>query len=273
VGGPARFLACPASLAELQSLLAILAELGVKWLAIGRGSNLLVGDTGYDGVMVMLGRKFAQISRPGEANLVRAEAGCSLMRLGNWCAEQGLSGLEFATGIPGSVGGAVVMNAGAWGEEIGGVLDSALFVDRTGRLVEKARGELSFSYRHLAKDDLVVAAAQFILKSGEPMAIRAKGRELLKRRKARQPRGVASAGSFFKNPPDGLPAAGKLIEDAGLKGLCAGGAKVSEVHANFLVNTGGASAGDFLTLMDMVQDRVFARFAIRLEPEVRIIEE
>ncbi|MFA7383122.1 MAG: UDP-N-acetylmuramate dehydrogenase [Desulfurivibrionaceae bacterium] len=274
VGGPARGVAIPASLEELRSLLGVLARLGVCWRVIGRGSNLLVSDAGYDGVIVMLGRKFAAIDKfvgaKEDGSLVQVEAGCSLMKLVNWCSDQGLEGLEFAAGIPGSVGGAVVMNAGAWGKEMSEVLSSVTFLDKAGELVKRGKDDLPFTYRHLETKGMIVAAAEFLLQTGDRQAIEQKCGQLLRDRKEKQPQGLASAGSFFKNPP-GLPAAGKLIQDAGLKGLRIGGAQVSEVHANFLVNTGSATAKDFIDLMRLVQEKVLERFGIRLEPEVHLI--
>ena len=274
VGGPARAVATPASRAQLQSLLTVLAKLVVCWQVIGRGSNLLVADAGYDGVIVMLGRKFAAIEQlageKGGESLVRVEAGCSLMKLVNWCAAQGLTGLEFAAGIPGSVGGAVVMNAGAWGREMSEVLSSVTFLRTSGELVERKKTDLAFSYRHLETEGMVVAAAEFSLQAGDRQEIERKCGQLLRDRKEKQPQGLANAGSFFKNPA-GLPPAGKLIQDAGLKGFTVGGAQVSELHANFLVNTGSATAQDFLNLMRLVQEKVEERFGVRLEPEVHIV--
>jgi UDP-N-acetylmuramate dehydrogenase len=274
VGGPARAVATPASRAQLQSLLTVLARLGVCWRVIGRGSNLLVADAGYDGVIVMLGRKFAAIEQraggKGGEVLVQVEAGCSLMKLVNWCAAQGLEGLEFAAGIPGSVGGAVVMNAGAWGKEMSEVLSSVTFLRTSGELMERKKTDLAFSYRLLETEGMVVAAAEFLLQAGDRQEIERKCGQLMRDRKEKQPQGLANAGSFFKNPA-GLPPAGKLIQDAGLKGLTVGGAQVSEVHANFLVNTGSATAQDFLDLMRLVQEKVFERFGVRLEPEVHLL--
>lgn len=274
VGGEARAVATPASRAELQSLLGVLAKLGVRWRVIGRGSNLLVSDAGYDGVMVMLGRKFAAITQRAGAQAggiaVQVEAGCSLMKLVNWCAAQGLAGLEFAAGIPGSVGGAVVMNAGAGGQEMREPLSSVTFLRTSGELVAREKGALAFSYRHLDTEGMVVVAAEFLLQAGDRQAIAQRCSQLLRDRKEKQPQGLANAGSFFKNPP-GLPAAGRLIQDAGLKGVRIGGAQVSEVHANFLVNTGSATAQDFLDLMRLVQEKVFQRFGVRLEPEVHLL--
>ena len=274
VGGPARAVATPANRAQLQSLLTVLAKLGVCRRVIGRGSNLLVADAGYDGVIVMLGRKFAAIEqRAGEKSnevKVRVEAGCSLMKLVNWCAAQGLAGLEFAAGIPGSVGGAVVMNAGAWGREMSEILSSVTFLRTSGELVERKRADLAFSYRLLETEGMVVAAAEFLLQAGDRQDIERKCGQLMRDRKEKQPQGLANAGSFFKNPA-GLPPAGKLIQDAGLKGLTVGGAQISEVHANFLVNTGSATTQDFLDLMRLVQEKVEERFGVRLEPEVHIV--
>jgi len=274
VGGPAKAVATPANRQELQSLLAVLAKLGVCWRIIGRGSNLLVSDAGYDGVVVMLGRKFAAITeRAGEKageTLVRVEAGCNLMKLVNWCAAQGLAGLEFAAGIPGSVGGAVVMNAGAWGKEMSDALSAATFLRQSGEFVERKKADLAFSYRHLDAEGMVVVAAEFSLQTGDRQAIESRASQLMRDRKEKQPQGLANAGSFFKNPA-GLPPAGKLIQDAELKGLSVGGAQVSEVHANFLVNTGSATAQDFFELMRLVQEKVFERFGVRLEPEVHIL--
>ena len=275
VGGPARAIATPTSREELQSLLVVLAELGVCWRAIGRGSNLLVSDAGYEGVVVMLGRKFATIEkRAGKKSgetLVQVEAGCSLMKLVNWCTAQGLQGLEFAAGIPGSVGGAVVMNAGAWGKEMSEALTSVTFLLGSGEFVERKKDDLVFSYRHLETERMIVVAAEFLLQVGERQAIDIRCAQLMRDRKEKQPQGMANAGSFFKNPA-GLPPAGKLIQDAELKGVCVGGAQVSEVHANFLVNIGSATAQDFLDLMRLVQEKVFERFGVRLEPEVHLLE-
>ena len=274
VGGPARAIATPANREELQNLLAVFAKLGVCWRVIGRGSNLLASDAGYDGVIVMLGRKFATIGqRAGQKRgetLVQVEAGCSLMKLVNWCAAQGLQGLEFAAGIPGSVGGAVVMNAGAWGKEMSEPLASVIFLRGSGEFVKRKKDDLAFSYRHMETESMIVVAAEFLLQAGDRQAIERKCAQLMRDRKEKQPQGQANAGSFFKNPA-GLPAAGKLIQDAGLKGARVGGAEVSEVHANFLVNTGSATAQDFLDLMRLVQEKVFERFGVRLEPEVHIL--
>ncbi|NTV13998.1 MAG: UDP-N-acetylmuramate dehydrogenase [Desulfobulbaceae bacterium] len=273
VGGPALALVEPESLAEVRQLLRGCQETGLPWLVIGGGSNLLAGDRGFPGLVLVLGRKFGAISETGVdpegRRLVEVEAGCRLARLVSWCQRQGFSGLEFAAGIPGSVGGAVVMNAGAWGGEIKDVLDSLRGV-RAGELVAWPRRELVFSYRSWqGPPGVVVLGATFALSVGDPEVIRRTGQGYVAARKGKQPRGVASAGSFFKNPPGDY--AGRLIEASGLKGVSVGGARVSEVHANFLVNTGGATAADFLCLMRLVQERVQARFGVALKPEVKIV--
>jgi len=273
VGGPALALVEPESLAEVQRLLAGCREAGLPWLVIGGGSNILVSDRGFPGLVLVLGRKFGAISEDGcdqEGRiLIQVEAGCRLAKLVNWCQAQGLSGLEFAAGIPGSVGGAVMMNAGAWGGEIKDVLTSLRGL-QAGALVEWSRRELAFSYRSWeAPPGVVVLSATFALTPGQPELIRQVGQGYVAARKGKQPRGVASAGSFFKNPPGDY--AGRLIEATGLKGLTVGGAKVSEVHANFLVNTGGATATDLLALLRLVRERVWQRCGVILAPEVKII--
>jgi UDP-N-acetylmuramate dehydrogenase len=204
----------------------------------------------------------------GDVKIV-VEAGCGLMRLVNWCTGKGLSGLEFAAGIPGSVGGAISMNAGAWGGEMAAVVDAITFVTPDGEVQKKTRSELAFSYRHLEKGHNIVALGELLLKPGSRESIAQKAKDVVARRKKSQPQGVASAGSFFKNPQG--DAAGRLIEAAGLKGCSAGGAMVSPIHANFIINTGSATAADVMALMKTVQERVQQRFGVMLEPEVSII--
>lgn len=272
-GGPARALVVPEGRRRLADLLVALEKVGAPWRVVGRGSNILVPDSGYDGVIILLGRNLSTITRlpdEGEDVRVRAEAGCGLMRLVSWCAQQGLSGLEFAAGIPGSVGGAVAMNAGAWGGEIAHCLTALTLLAPSGELLARPRTELAVAYRRIDTEGMIVVEAEFLLRKDAPGDVAGRGRELLARRGARQPRGVASAGSFFKNPAD-MPAAGRLIEEAGLKGTRIGGAEVSQVHANFFVNTGGATARDFLDLMALVQQTVQKQFGVWLEPEVHIL--
>jgi UDP-N-acetylmuramate dehydrogenase len=272
VGGPAAALIEPSSLAELELLLQGLGAQGLPWLVIGRGSNILVADEGFAGVVVVLGSRLATIEEIREQDhcLVRAAGGCSLPRLVSWCTDRGLSGLEFAAGIPGSIGGAIVMNAGAWGEEISAVLDSFLVVTGGGERLQLQAAEEIFEYRRWrGRADVVVASGTFRLVPEDPIAINERCRHFLQMRRERQPLGEASAGSFFKNPPG--QAAGRLIEEAGLKGMRIGGARISEFHANFLVNEGGATARDFVELMNLVQERVRRATGISLEPEVQLL--
>ncbi|XOF33196.1 MAG: UDP-N-acetylmuramate dehydrogenase [Candidatus Electrothrix sp. YB6] len=263
--------------AELQSLLVLLQEEQLAFRVIGRGSNILVRDSGYPGVILRLQGEFDHIEIPevaGEKKMIRAGAGCSLARLLSWCSGQGLAGLEFMAGIPGSIGGAVRMNAGAWGQEIGEQLRAVEVIDPQGNMQEISAAGLRPAYRRLElaagkTDRVIFISATFSLIRDAEETIRARRSEYLGRRKGKQPAGVASAGSFFKNPPD--DSAGRLIEAAGLKGLRCGAAMVSPVHANFIVNTGQAAATDILLLMEQVQDEVFRQFAVRLTPEVDVL--
>jgi UDP-N-acetylmuramate dehydrogenase len=193
-----------------------------------------------------------------------------MARLLQWCVVQELAGLEFLAGIPGSVGGALAMNAGAWGKEIAECVSGIELLDATGTLCRVDRAALGFSYRHLALEPgTVIVAGLFTLPRGNGLAIEEQMAAYVAARKVKQPKGVANAGSFFKNPPG--DAAGRLIEQAGLKGTTLGGAMVSPVHANFLVNTGTATAYDLYALMRLVQVRVEALFGVRLEPEVHLL--
>ncbi|MEW6501695.1 MAG: UDP-N-acetylmuramate dehydrogenase [Thermodesulfobacteriota bacterium] len=269
VGGPAAGVAMPATTAELVSLLALLRAHGVPWRVIGRGSNLLVADRGYNGVVIVLDRRFGAIEAQGPTT-VRVEAGCGLAKLLQWCVGRELAGLEFLAGIPGSVGGALAMNAGAWGPEIADYVGALELLDANGALRRVARRELAFAYRHLAlPPGNIIVAGIFSLAAGNGKESEARMADYVAARKAKQPKGVANAGSFFKNPPG--DAAGRLIEQAELKGTAVGGAMVSPVHANFLINTGSATAADFLALMRLVQERVTARFGVQLEPEVHLL--
>jgi UDP-N-acetylmuramate dehydrogenase len=245
---------------------------------IGRGSNILVSDKGYPGVIIRLQGSLQGIRRENETLaagkvIVKVGAGCNMAALLSWCGRQGLSGLEFMTGIPGSVGGAVRMNAGAWGAAIGELLHEVELIDFSGSFRRVSKSGLTLSYRDLALKEgamerMVIVRAGFVLEDDDIDEIKKRCRSYLERRQEKQPAGVASAGSFFKNPAG--DSAGRLIEAAGLKGVGCGQAMVSPVHANFIVNTGGASAADIIELMQLVQKQVFRQFAVHLEPEVRI---
>jgi UDP-N-acetylmuramate dehydrogenase len=276
VGGPARALVKPASVEAVRGLIMGCVAVGLPWLVIGGGTNLLVSEAGFPGVVLVLGRDFGGVSECGIDQdgrcLVEVQAGCSLARLLGWSQRRGLGGLEYTVGIPGSVGGAVVMNAGAWGREIKDILAGLQWLLPGGEIEHRERQALEFSYRRWSGPvGALVLNATFALIPADPAGIKALCREYLRGRRDKQPHGVASAGSFFKNPAGDY--AGRLIEAAGLKGLTVGGATVSAVHANFLVNTGRATATEMLALMRLVQEKVMARSGVWLEPEVRIVDE
>lgn len=271
IGGPARLMACPASGAEAAALLRLLREADAPVELMGKGTNLLVADEGLDAVVVRLGEAISGAELlPGDR--VRAGAGISLAKLAVFAAEAGLSGLEFAHGIPGSLGGAVFMNAGAYGGEMKDVLESAEIALPDGTVREVPAEELELSYRHSALEGsgALVTAATVKLTPAEPEAIRARMRELMEKRRASQPLDMPSAGSTFKRPVGGYAAA--LIDQAGLKGFAIGGAQVSEKHAGFVINRGGATFDDVLRLMEHIQKTVLEKSGVRLEPEVRILK-
>lgn len=276
IGGPAEALLRVGTLGELQGLLRFFGEEGIPWQVIGKGTNLLVADAGVAGAVLRLHGELAAIGEPhlvGETARVTVGAGAGLARLCREAGERGLTGLEFACGIPGTVGGAVCMNAGAWGGEIGPLVKRIRLVAADG-VEDLAPGLQDFSYRRWEgweknRGRAVLAEVDLLFGRGEPSAIASRMRELGDRRKASQPRDYANAGSFFKNPPG--DSAGRLIEACGLKGQRLGGAMISPVHANFLVNTGAATAADVLRLMRMVQDRVRQETGIALLPEVQFL--
>ena len=270
IGGPAKRMACPAAGEQLVLLMGFAQEQGIRTLVIGNGTNLLAPDEGLDALVIDTSAAMHAMEAR-EDGRISAAAGVSLARLADFACKQGLAGLEFAHGIPGTLGGAVCMNAGAYGGEMSQVLESvtALFPDGI-RTIPLA--ELDLGYRHILFTDhpeAVVLGAVVRLRPGDPEAIRAQMRQLMDRRKASQPLEWPSAGSTFKRPTGYF--AGTLIEQCGLKGLTVGGAQVSEKHAGFLINTGGATCADVLELIRQVQQRVWEETGVRLEPEVRII--
>ncbi|MGA2192640.1 MAG: UDP-N-acetylmuramate dehydrogenase [Nitrospirota bacterium] len=272
IGGPAEAMAFPEDGDGLSRLRALASANGVPVFILGGGSNLLVRDGGIEGLVINTSRMDGVISErtDGEKFLVRAGAGAPLPKLANYCSEEGLSGLEFAAGIPGTVGGAVYMNAGAYGFEIKDVLHKIHVVAEDGTSLDLGSGELEKGYRHggLPKNS-AVAEAWFSLSPGDAEEIKKKAAGFMSKRRASQPLSSKSAGSTFKNPPG--QKAWKLIEEAGLKGTAVGGAAVSEKHANFLINAGGATAKDFAALMELVVKTVQEKFNIKLEPEVKVV--
>lgn len=266
VGGPARYYVEPGSIAELEAALAWARDGGIPHFVLGKGSNLLIADAGYEGLVIRMGDRMGAVSVADD--LLTAEAGCPTSALVRAGAEHGRGGLEFLTTIPGTVGGVVFMNAGAHGAEVSGVLDSALVLLPDGRLASESGTDLGYRYRHsnLESRGAIVVAATFRTLPKPKAEIQAEVAALSKWRRERQPQAL-SAGSVFTNPPG--TAAGRLIEEAGCKGLTVGRAQVSPLHANFFVNLGGATETEINALICEVQRRVHAHHGLWLHPEVR----
>jgi UDP-N-acetylmuramate dehydrogenase len=281
VGGPAEAFVTPPDTAALESLMRWCRAGGHPWLVIGNGSNLLVKDGGIGGVVISLSRCLKDI-RPTEGGSdvrLTAQAGVRLPSLCRYCIEHGIAGMNFALGIPASVGGAIVMNAGTTRGSMADVVASIGCLQSDGRWVRFDRRDLDFSYRCLSwkasgptgdGEATIIVDASFSLKPGDARKLSEEAAQILKARAEKQPVDQPSAGCFFKNPASGR-SAGELIEKAGLKGRQVGGACVSTRHANFIVNTGGATARDILGLMKLVQERVADKFAVELIPEVKIV--
>lgn len=282
VGGPAEALLEPNGIAQLTALIRWASDKGVPYRVIGGGTNILVDDEGYRGLVVKLSkglRRIRKSERREPTVWVTAMAGARLQTLCRYAIRNALSGLNFALGIPGTVGGAVMMNAGAGGSAMEQVLERVDILHPDGRIEITPRERLDFSYRHLtlktagradASAQPVVLAAAFRLQSSDTRQLETEAGAILASRRRREPRGYPSAGCFFKNPRPDLPA-GRLIDRAGLKGKRIGDAQVSKKHANYIINRGNASAGDILALSRLVQDAVKAFFNIELEPEVVIL--
>lgn len=265
-GGPAELFLEIRSAVELQKLLTFFYESGTKYFVLGNGSNLLVDDSGYDGVILHIADGFREIRVAEEK--ITAQAGALLGRAASAALEHSLTGLEFAFGIPGSVGGAAVMNAGAYDGEMSQVVNLVRGFTADGREVEYQNKELEFGYRKsiLKREKIVVTEVEFKLSGGIRKEISAKMADFTERRRTKQPLEYPSAGSTFKRPEGYF--AGKLIMDAGLKGMRIGGAQVSEKHCGFIVNRGGATAADIRQLMEKVQITVREKFGVELEPEI-----
>ena len=271
IGGPAELMAQPQSEAELQSLLLKAAEAAVPVTLVGNGSNLLVRDKGIRGLVIKLGSMLRDIKVSG--NVLTFGSGVSLAQASKKAAELGLSGMEFAVGIPGSIGGAVYMNAGAYDGEMSKVVKSVRVMDAAGEVSELSAGELDFGYRHsaLQGSSKIVTSVTVELAVGDKQSIAEKMADFSNRRITKQPLELPSAGSMFKRPPGYF--AGTLIDQTGLKGYTVGGAQVSTKHAGFVVNIGGATAADVLQLISDVQAKVFAAHGVHLEPEVLVLGE
>ncbi len=282
VGGPAAAFVEPETLEDLCELISWAQEQQHAFLVVGKGTNLLVTDKGYDGIVISLCRCLNRIAILGRAHdrvQVRAMAGTSLSRLCAFAVRNGLKGMNFALGIPGTVGGAILMNAGTSYGWTADVLDQAVFLRPTGDLIAIPRKQLNFSYRTLAlhtEDPAfnlgrpVIIEGRFDLATADRRQLQQEADEILAQRRAKQPLSSPSAGCFFKNPPSGQ-SAGELIEKAGLKGARVGGARVSPRHANFIVSSKKATATDILVLADRVRQAVWDKFNIQLENEVKIV--
>jgi UDP-N-acetylmuramate dehydrogenase len=268
-GGDCAWFLEPASEDGIAALAAFLNGNGIPWIVLGRGSNVLFPDGGYDGVAVHLGERFSAIEQTGDA-AITCQSGASLTALCRFALELGLSGLEFAYGIPGSVGGAVAMNAGAYGGEMKDVLLAARHIGPDGELGTFSAEELKLSYRHSAYTDSgnIITGAEFGLRRGDRDEIRARMEDFMERRRSKQPLDFPSAGSTFKRPEGAYAAA--LIDQCGLKGFSVGGATVSGKHAGFVINSGGATSADILALIAEVRRIVREKTGYELEPEVRI---
>lgn len=269
IGGPVEVMAFPKNVEELSAVLKVSALLDRKPVILGAGTNVLAPDEGLRGIVICLKDCLGGMERLDDTR-IRVSAGVTMTRAAMFAANLGLSGLEFAHGIPGTVGGGVYMNAGAYGGEICQVCESVQIMDMKGNLSERPCSCMAFSYRHsfLEEEEGIVTGAVFRLVPGDSEAIREQMKLLQGKRSASQPLDLPSAGSAFKRPVGGYAAA--LIDEAGLRGYQVGGAAVSEKHAGFVVNLGGATAADVRQLLSEVSRIVYEKTGIRLEPEVRI---
>ncbi len=270
IGGPADVLVQAGEEEQLERVLAWCRESGRPWILLGRGSNVLVDDAGFRGTVILLDGTLAQIEVRGDQ--ITAGAGASLARIARTALEHELTGVEYAAGIPGTLGGAVYMNAGAYGGEIGRTVSSIRYLDKEG-IHEIGPEEAGFEYRssRFMRENAIVLGAEMTLQPGDRQAIMDRMQELAEQRKSKQPLEYPSAGSMFKRPEGFF--AGKLIQDAGLAGYSVGGAQVSEKHCGFVINRGNATAEDVRELVRQVADRVEQTFGVRLEPEVRYLSQ
>lgn len=270
VGGPADLYITP-GVKQLPEVLKVLSRYGIPMTIIGNGSNLLVGDKGIRGAVVEIGRQMSEITVQG--NLVTAQAGALLSRVAQEAYQNGLSGMEFAAGIPGSVGGAVAMNAGAYGGEMKDIVTSVKVLNPAGNILELEAGDMDFSYRHscVTEKEYLVLEVAFTLQKAKQEQIRQQMEELREKRVSKQPLEFPSAGSTFKRPEGYF--AGKLIMDAGLADFTIGGAAVSAKHCGFVINKGNATAADVLAVIQHVQKTVQREFDVVLETEVKLLGE
>jgi UDP-N-acetylmuramate dehydrogenase len=279
IGGPADYLVLPDSISQVSSLVKLCNKENMPFYILGKGSNLLVSDNGYRGLIIKIGQEFSQISVEESDTtiagkyLVKAQAGIMLSKMANEIAEHSLEGFEFASGIPGTLGGAVTMNAGAYGGEMKDSIVCVVVADSAGNILELNKEELKLGYRRSIIQDnhYIVLEAAFAFPKGKKEEIRNKMNDLNARRKEKQPLEYPSAGSTFKRPEGYF--AGKLIMDAGLSGFKVGNAQVSEKHCGFVINIGGASASEVRALINEVITIVNHKFGVMLEPEVKLLGE
>ena len=269
IGGPAQFFVIPRTQEEAAAAVCLCRSEGAPYYIIGNGSNLLVSDKGYRGVVIQLFKEFSDINIEGTR--IRAQAGASLAKIAAEALRAGLAGFEFAAGIPGTLGGACIMNAGAYGGEMKDVLLAVTVLTKDGEIREIPREELDMGYRtsRASREGWIVLGAAIELARGDEKEIRAKMEDLKQRRTDKQPLEYPSAGSTFKRPEGYF--AGKLIQDAGLKGYTVGGAQVSEKHSGFVINRGNATAEEVLFLIRQVRKKVKQQFGVEMEPEVRML--
>ena len=271
VGGPADILVKPSSEDQIKDILTFAKKENIPYLIIGNGSNLLVRDGGIRGIVIKIAENFNDFSIEGTT--VTAQSGAMLSFMGKAIMRNNLTGFEFAAGIPGTLGGAIAMNAGAYGGEMKDIVKSVRLIDSQGNIVELSNEEMQFAYRKsiLSKEEYIVLSAVMELKEGNYEEIRDIMKDLTNKRVTKQPLNLPSAGSTFKRP-EGYFAV-KLIEDCGLKGLTLRGAQVSDKHCGFVVNLGGAQAKDILDLIYVVKSTVYSKFGVMLEEEVKILGE
>ena len=270
VGGPAELFFEPADVEELKKTLGFVIEHKIPYYVIGNGTNLLVGDNGIRGAIIKVGESFGEIDIVGEE--ITVECGVLLSTLSKAAARNALTGLEFASGIPGYLGGAVAMNAGAYGGEMKDVVEKIEAVDIKGQTHTFDKASLKFSYRKCELPaDMIITKAYLRLQKGSPDEIKKRMKECKDKRKATRAINLSNAGSIFKNPQGS--SAGMLIEESGLKGVKIGGAQISEAHGNYIVNLGNASARDVLALIAIARDKIFKIKGILLETEIKVIGE
>lgn len=271
IGGPADYFVMPSDVTDVKAVIELCEQEKVPYYVVGNGSNLLVGDKGFRGVIIQIAGNMNQLQADGE--VITAQAGCSLAQIAGKALDEELAGFEFAAGIPGTLGGAVRMNAGAYGGEIKDVLESAVVLTKEGKVMELSVSEMEFGYRTsiIERTGWTILGGKIRLHKGKREEIKAVMDDLREKRVSKQPLEYPSAGSTFKRPKGYF--AGKLIQDAGLRGFRVGGACVSEKHSGFVINIDHATADDVVSLMEQVDEKVRAQFGVGLEPEVRRIGE